>query len=108
MKKYIGLFMVACMTTIYAGCFESEESLTKVAQDIRLEAKTMGWVVGVTKSLTVAGIIKAKEELFPDGKVTVCIKHLDGDLKFSMRSDSVEEDGKQSWHFLTGSKTGWF
>jgi len=96
------------VTASFAGCFTVDMPLTTVAQKVRLESKYMGWSVGISKSLAVAGIIKAKQEIFPDGTVRVCIKEQDGDLKFSMQSDSIEEGSEKKWYFLTGSKSGWF
>jgi hypothetical protein len=106
MKKTLFIpFMVASM--LQASCFNAGEDLTENAQNIRLTSKSMGWEVGTVKSLSVATLIKAKQELYPDGSIKVCIKENDGDLKFIMHSSSTETT-EAKWHFLTASKTGWF
>jgi len=98
------LFVTA---TIHASCFHAGADLTENAQNIRLTSKSLGWEVGTIKSLSVATLIKAKQELYPDGSINVCIEENDGDLKFIMHSSSTETT-EAKWHFLTASKTGWF
>lgn len=90
-----------------ADCFNSKNDVTENAQMIRMVSKDLGWNIGITKSLGVAGIIRAKKELYPDGDIKVCIEERDGDLKFIMHSNSAEAK-EAKWHFLTASKTGWF
>ncbi len=106
MNKYI-LFIIITLNFLQASCFDAGDDLTVNAQHIRLTSKSLGWEVGTVKSLSVAGIIKAKQELYPDGSIEVCISEKDGDLKFIMHSSSIEAS-TASWHFLTASKTGWF
>jgi len=106
MKKYI-LFTLLLASHLGAACFHATDDLTENAQKIRLISDELGWKVGTVKSLSVAGVIKAKQEIFPDGNIKVCIAEKDGDLKFIMYSNSIEESEPQ-WHFLTASKTGWF
>ena len=107
MLKIITLSVLLTATQLQASCFDAGDDLTVNAQHIRLTSKSLGWEVGTVKSLSVAGIIKAKQELYPDGSIEVCIAEKDGDLKFIMHSSSVEAS-PASWHFLTASKTGWF
>jgi len=94
-------------TTLSASCFTANDEVTINAQEIRLMSKKLGWEVGIAKSFTVSGIIKAKQAIYPDGKINVCIAENDGDLKFIMHSSSIEAT-EAKWYFLTGSKTGWF
>ncbi len=101
------LFFISLSAFIHAGCFKATDDLTVNAQQIRLISDALGWKVGKLKSLSVAGIIKTKQEILPDGNIKVCIEERDGDLKFIMYSSSIEESDPQ-WHFLTASKTGWF
>lgn len=109
MKK---LLLIFALVTSFAfasqtECFNATNDIAVNAQKIRLSSKLLGWEVGQIKSFTVAGIIKAKQKMYPDGVIKVCIKELDGDLKYIMYSTSTE-DKDPKWHFLTASKTGWF
>lgn len=106
MKKHILLISLVA-TIISANCFKADKDLTINAQKIRLISKEIGWSVGIAKSLIVAGAIKAKQEIYPDGELKVCIEEKDGDLKFIMHSSSIEAE-KAKWIFLTASKHGWF
>jgi len=106
MLKFI-FITVLLASSIKASCFNAKKDITENAQMIRLTSKNIGWEVGLVKSITVSGILKAKQELYPDGDIKFCIDERDGDLKFIMHSSSVESS-KAKWHFLTASKTGWF
>lgn len=106
MKKII-LSILLISATIQASCFRAGDDLTENAQKIRLVSKSIGWKVGTVKSLSIAAIIKAKQELYPDGSIKICIDEKDGDLKYIMYSTSIETS-EPSWHFLTASKSGWF
>ncbi|QOR61228.1 hypothetical protein ACM66Z_07145 [Sulfurovum sp. ST-21] len=106
MKKSL-LLMPLLASLLGAGCFKATDDLTVNAQQIRLISDSLGWKVGKLKSLSIAGLIRTKQEIFPDGSIKVCIQERDGDLKFIMYSSSIEESDPQ-WHFLTASKTGWF
>jgi hypothetical protein len=109
MKKLLLIF--AFVTSfVFANqieCFTATNDLAVNAQKIRLSSKLLGWKVGQIKSFAIATIIKAKQKMYPDGEIKVCIKELDGDLKYIMYSTSTE-DKDPKWHFLTASKTGWF
>ena len=106
MKKILFIPVIVA-TLLQASCFHAGEDLTENAQNIRLTSKSLGWEVGTVKSLSVAAIIKTKQELYPDGSINICIEENDGDLKFIMHSTSAETTNAK-WHFLTASKTGWF
>jgi hypothetical protein len=105
--KYILLISSLVATILKASCFDAGTDFTENAQYIRLASKSLGWEVGTIKSLSIATILKAKQELYPDGNINVCIEEQDGDLKFIMHSTSIEATDAK-WHFLTASKTGWF
>ena len=106
MKKIL-LISLLIATILQAACFNAGTDLTENAQHIRLTSKSLGWEVGTVKSISVATILKAKQELYPDGNINVCIEEQDGDLKFIMHSTSAEST-EAKWYFLTASKTGWF
>jgi len=109
MKNFLWFIQLIVLFTsgLGAACFHATNDLTENAQKIRLVSNKLGWKVGTVKSLSIAGVIKAKQEIYPDGNIKVCIAEKDGDLKFIMYSNSIEESEPQ-WHFLTASKTGWF
>jgi len=106
MKNYLFLLLLLA-SSLEATCFHATDDITGNAQQIRLTSDKLGWKVGKLKSLSISSIIKAKQELFPDGSIKICIEERDGDLKFIMYSSSIEESNPK-WHFLTASKTGWF
>ena len=89
------------------NCFIIKDSTNEIAQQLRQEADIMKWDIGKIKSFSIAGIIKGKKAIYPDGKIEVCLKEIDGDLKFKMKSDS-KDSKKEEWHFLSSSKKGWF
>ena len=107
MLKYILTIILTFASLVEANYFKATPDITENAQKIRLISKDLGWEVGTIKSLSVAGIIKAKQEIYPDGDIQLCIAENDGDLKFIMNSSS-DEATSAKWHFLTASKTGWF
>lgn len=107
MYKLQFLIIALLASLLEADCFNATDDLTENAQKIRLVSKDLGWEVGTVKSLSVAGVIRGKRELYPDGNIKLCIKEVDGDLKFIMYSNS-EEASEAKWYFLTASKTGWF
>jgi hypothetical protein len=112
MKKLICLSFVALLfgcgdKNTSSDCFTAKSGTFDIAQQLRVEAKGMGWEVGKIKSTTVAGVIKTKQAIYPDSKLEICLKEIDSDLKFIMNS-KAEDSGKAEWHFLSGSKNGSF
>lgn len=109
MKKTILLLLVTSLgaNTIFANCFDTKESTMEIAQQLRQEANELGWKVGKLKSISIAGIIKTKKAIYPDGNLEVCLEEKDGDLQYIMNSSSKDAE-KAKWHFLTSSKKGAF
>lgn len=111
-KSILSLIVVGVLTSnLYAGffsnCFDCKNSTMEIAQQIRQEAKDMNWDIGKIKSISIAGIIKGKKVVFPDGDMEVCLKEKDGDLEYIMKSSSSDAT-RAKWHFLSSSKKGWF
>lgn len=109
MKKTILFLLLVSLSaiSIFAKCFDAKESTMEIAQQIRQQAKDMGWKVGKVKSISIAGIIKGKKTIYPDGNMEICLKEKDGDLQYIMNSSSKDAE-KAEWHFLKSSKKGWF
>ncbi len=101
------LLMSLGANTIFANCFDSKESTMEIAQQLRQESKDMGWKVGKIKSISIAGIIKGKKTIYPDGDMEICLQEKDGDLQYIMNSSSKDAE-KAEWHFLSSSKKGLF
>jgi len=112
MQKIIIVAFISLMPSllhagIFDNCFSSKEEIMEVAQQIRQESQSMGWEIGKVKSISVAGIIKGKKAVYPDGKLEVCLKESEGSLLYIMKSSSTDA-GTPEWHLLSSSKKSWF
>lgn len=86
-------------------CFHSAKKLNEDAQTIRLKALDMGWKVGKSDSITAAGIVKGKAELYPQDNVDICLKEEDETLQIKVQSQS-KDAGKARWRKVIARKTG--
>ena len=91
----------------FNDCFTSKKDIMEIAQQLRQESQSMGWEISKVKSVSVAGIIKGKKAIYPDGELEVCLKESEGHLKYIMKSSSSDA-GAPKWHLLSSSKKGWF
>ena len=74
-------------------CFNSSMKLNDDAQTIRLKARDMGWNVGKSASITAAGIVKGKAEIYPKDNVEICLREEVETLQIKVQSKSRESVG---------------
>jgi hypothetical protein len=84
-------------------CFVAAKKLSEDAQDIRLKALDMGWVVGKTASFSAASIIESKASLYPKDEVEVCLRVEADKLQIKVQS-KAKDAGQAEWHGLPGKK----
>ncbi len=105
------MILIFVSSSAFAGlfndCFTAKDSAMEIAQQLRQESKDLGWEIGKVKSVTVAGVVKSKRAVYPDGDVEVCLQEKDGRLNYKIQSSSKDAD-KATWHLLKKSKKGWF
>jgi len=86
-------------------CFNSSKKMNDDAQTIRLKAMDMGWKVGKSASITTAGIVKGKSEIYPKDSVEICLREEDETLQIKAQSKS-RDAGKAKWHKVIAKKIG--
>ena len=105
------LKIVAALIILTSGavsaeeCFNSSKKLNDDAQTIRLKAIDMGWTVGKSASITAAGIVKGKTEIYPKDNVEICLREDDETLQIKAQSKS-RDAGKAKWHKTIAKKAG--
>jgi hypothetical protein len=84
-------------------CFVAAKKLSEDAQNVRLKALDIGWIVGKTASFSAASVIESKVKLYPKDDVEVCLR-VEGD-KLQVKVQSKAKDaGQAEWHGLPGKK----
>ena len=105
-KVFIPLLLLSISSSSHAdffgNCFISKDKTFSIAQQLRQKSADMGWKIGKFKSISVAGVIKGKKTLYPDSKMEICLKEVDDELKFIMKS-GARDSGSPEWHVM-GSK----
>jgi hypothetical protein len=82
-------------------CFLAAKKMSEDAENIRLKALDMGWVVGKAVSFSAASVIGGKASLYPKDEVEVCLR-VEGDkLQIKVRS-KAKDAGQAEWHGLPG------
>jgi len=84
-------------------CFNSSKKLNDDAQTISLKAMDMGWKVGKSASITAAGIVKGKSEIYPKDNVEICLREEDKTLQVKVQSKS-RDAGKSKWRKVIAMK----
>jgi hypothetical protein len=107
MKKILITFFIIILSAYFLNSnetFFASKSLTENAQEIRLRAKKMGFIVNNPTSLTAAAIIQAKVELYPKGVVEVSLRITENG-KLDIKAQAKSEDaGKAEWHRIPAKK----
>jgi hypothetical protein len=86
-------------------CCSSSKKLNDDAQTIRLKAMDMGWTVGKSASVTAAGIVKEKTEIYPKDNVEICLRQEDETLQIRVQSKS-RDAGTAKLHKIMAEKIG--
>ena len=81
------------------GCFESSKKAFNDAQIIRDKANSMGWEVSKVKSIAAGSFIKSKAILYPNSKLTICLKEEQSELFFKVQSAAMDA-GHAQWRAL--------
>ncbi len=86
-------------------CFNSSKKLNDDAQTIRLKAMDMGWSVGKPASITAAGIVKGKAEIYPKDNGEICLRKEGETLQVKVQSKS-KDAGQAKWRKVIAKKVG--
>jgi len=94
MKKLVlASILTMCSSITFADCFTATGSAMKDGQTLRKNAISMGWKVGKASSITAGTFIKGKAKLYPQEKVTVCMRESSSEgLQFKAQSASSDAD----------------
>ena len=104
--KIATAFILLTSTASFAEeCFNSSKKLNDDAQTIRLKAMDMGWTVGKSASITAAGIVKGKTEIYPKDNVEICLRKEGETLLVKVQSKS-RDAGQAKWHKVIAEKAG--
>ncbi len=104
--KIIAAFILLTSSASFAEeCFNSSKKLNDDAQTIRLKAMNLGWKVGKSASITAAGIVKGKAEIYPKDNVEICVREEDKTLQIKVQSKS-RDAGEAKWRRVIAKKTG--
>jgi len=104
--KIATAFILLTATASFAEeCFNSSKKLNDDAQTIRLKAMDMGWNVGKSSSITAAGVVKGKAEIYPKDNVEICLREEDETLQIKVQSKS-RDAGEAKWRNVMAKKTG--
>lgn len=104
MKKVI-LAAALIGTMAFANeCFTAKGKAFSDGQSIRKTAKSMGWKVGKMASISAGTFIKGKANIYPQGRVEVCLHENSlGELEFKAQS-SASDAGEAVWRGIPGNK----
>lgn len=109
MHRYVFAGFWGAMIVLLAGfaqaddCFNARGKVTEDAQLIRKTARELGWVVGKTTSLTAAGVVDGKKQIYPLDSVEVCLRVEGGKLQIKAQS-KAKDAGEAGWHELPAKK----
>ena len=101
----VSLISLTISRSFAEECFNSSKKLNADAQTIRLKAMDMNWTVGKSASITAAGIVKGKSEIYPKDNVEICLKEEGKALQIKVQSQS-RDAGKAKWHKVIAKKMG--
>jgi len=105
LRLTIGLLLGFSSVSAFAdACFYAEGKAFKDAQTIRKYAKQMGWKVGKASSITAGNFIKGKKILYPQDKLTVCLRETNVDTLSFRAQSSAADAGDASWTSLFAEK----
>jgi hypothetical protein len=84
-------------------CVVAVKKLSEDAQNIRLKALDMGWMVGKTASFSAASVVESKAKLYPKDEVDVCLRVEGEKLQIKVQS-KARDAGQAEWHGLPAKK----
>lgn len=104
MKKIILAVAILGSMSFAGECFDAKGKAFSDGQTIRKIAKNMDWKVGKMASISAGTFIKGKVNLYPQGKVEVCLRENTlNELEFKAQS-SASDAGEAVWRNLPGKK----
>lgn len=104
MKKIILAVAILGTLTQANECFTAKGKAFSDGQTIRKVAKNMDWKVGKMSSISAGTFIKGKVNLYPQGKVEVCLRENNlGELEFKAQSNASDA-GEALWRSLPAKK----
>ena len=105
LKIAAALILLTSSAVSAEECFNSSKKLNDDAQTIRLKAMDMAWTIGKSASITAAGIVKGKAEIYPKDNVEICLRKEGETLQVKVQSKS-RDAGQAKWHKVIAEKAG--
>jgi len=70
-------------------CFTVANGVTETSKQLKELSGEMGWDLGTFKAMKVSGVVKGRL-MASDSQVDVCLKEMDAELKYQIRSGSPD------------------